>query len=113
MIELRTKSPILNDLAHGKITLPPWKPREVADKFLAVFKFHSKEGVLVVVTEAPENPLNTLVDSAVDQMIKSLISGATSMEKMPCDRAIADALRERAGEDFAKVWTEYVEELGL
>lgn len=113
MIELRTKSPLLNDLAHGKINLPPWKPREVADRLLAVLKIHSKEGVLVVVAEAPEDPLTKVVDKAIDQMLQTLIVGAAAMDKVPCDVAIATALRERAGDDFAKVWIEYVEDLGM
>jgi hypothetical protein len=110
---LRTKSALLNDLAHRRVTLPPWTPRNVAGRLRAVFKLHSKDGVLVVVAETPEDPMNILVDTAVDEMLRSLIRSATAMDSIPCDSAIADALRARAGEDFAKVWLEYVEDLGL
>lgn len=112
-IDLRAKTALLHDLSHVKIHLPPWKPREVADRLFAVLKIHSKDGVIVLVTEAPEDPLTKLVDRSIDQMLQSLIAGASVMEKVPSDAAIASALRDRAGDDFAKVWSEYVEDLGM
>lgn len=112
MVALRTKSTLINDITQVRLNLPQWKPRDVTDRLLSVFKFHTKGGVVVLVTET-EDPLNVLVDESVDKMLQHLLEGAAKMDKVPSDSAIAAALRDRAGESFVKVWSEYMEDLGL